>query len=272
MSTLARASLSVEEQRALERAVTALEAQLGDQLVAVWLYGSRARGERPGEDSDIDLLVVVLDADKADRAGRIVNEAAREGNGSPFLFSTQVTDPRRLAEEAAIESLYLREVERDRIVLWGGESTPLAHLDDHERPPKLGRGGVMTRSLKWLDMARRHVDSGERALEGDLDGSVIASMSYMAMLYAARAALSEEGRVPRKHAGTWHLMRELFVAGGRFDVELVERAQEMQEHREGADYEGWTFEREESEAHVADARRFLEAVELLIGAEARPDA
>ena len=266
VSTLARASLSVEEQRALERAVTALEAQLGDQLVAVWLYGSRARGERPGEDSDIDLLVVVLDADKADRAGRIVNEAASKGNGSPFLFSTQVTDPRRLAEEAAIESLYLREVERDRIVLWGGESTPLAHLEEHERPPKLGRGGVMTRSLKWLDMARRHVHSGQRALEADLDGSVIASMSYMAMLYAARAALSEEGRVPRKHAGTWQLMRELFVASGRFEAALVERAQEMQEHREGADYKGWTFEREESQAHVADARRFLEAVERLIGA------
>jgi len=177
-----------------------------------------------------------------------------------------VTDPRRLAEEAAIESLYLREVERDRIVLWGGESTPLARLDEHALPPRLGRGGVMTRALKWLDMARRYVDSAERALEGDLDGSVIASVSYSAMLYAARAALSEEGRVPRKHAGTWHLMRELFVTSGRFDVELIERAQEMQEHREGADYKAWTFEREESQAHVADARRFLEAVERLIGA------
>jgi len=75
-----------------------------------------------------------------------------------------------LAEEAAIESLYLREVERDRIVLWGGECTPLAQLDDHELPPRLGQGGVMTRSLKWLDMARRHVDGAERALEGDLVG------------------------------------------------------------------------------------------------------
>jgi len=257
----------VEEQRALERAVAALEAELGDQLLAVWLYGSRARGERPREDSDIDLLVVVPDADKAGRAWRIVNEAASERNGSPFLFSTQVTDPRRLAEEAAIESLYLREVERDRIVLWGGESTPLAHLDDHELPPKLGRGGVMTRALKWLDMARRHVDGAERALEADLDGSVIASVAYSGMLYAARAALSEVGRVPRKHAGTWHLMRELFVASGRFEAALVERAQEMQADREGADYEGWTFEREESQAHVADARRFLDAVERLIGAK-----
>ena len=267
MSNLAQASLTADEQRALERAVAALVAELGEQLLAVWMYGSRARGERPREDSDIDLLVVVSHADKGDRARRIVYDAVGEGRGGPFLFSTQVTDPRRLAEEAAIESLYLREVERDRIVLWGGESTPLAHLDDRELPPKLGPGGVMTRSLKWLDMAQRHVDGAERALEADVDGSVIASVSYMAMLYAARAALSEEGRVPRKHSGTWHLMRELFVAGGRLDVELVKRAQEMQEHREGADYKGWTFEREKSQAHVADARRFLEAVERLIGAK-----
>ncbi len=262
---LAQASLTVDEQRALERAVVALEAELGDELLAVWMYGSRARGERPHAESDIDLLVVVSDADRGDRPWRIVYDAVGGGEGTPFLFSTQVTDPRRLAEEAAIESLYLREVERDRIVLWGGDSTPLAHLDEHERPSKLGRGGVMTRALKWLDMARRHVDSAERALEADLDPSVIASMSYSAMLYAARAALSEAGRVPRKHAGTWHLMRELFVTSGGFDVELVERAQEMQEHREGADYKAWTSEREESQAHVADARRFLEAVERLIG-------
>ena len=141
VSTLARASLIVEEERALERAVAALEAKLGDQLLAVWLYGSRARGERPGEDSDIDLLVVVSHADKSDRVRRIVYDAVGEGSGDPFLFSTQVTDPRRLAEEAAIESLYLREVERDRIVLWGGECTPLAQLDDHELPPRLGQGG-----------------------------------------------------------------------------------------------------------------------------------
>jgi len=268
MATLEEAVLNIEERRALEHAVDALEAELGDDLLAVWLYGSRARGERPGEDSDIDLLVVVSDSRRlGDRAWRIVYEAAGEADAEPFVFSTLVTDPRRLAEQAAIESLYLREIERDRVVLKGGEITPVVHLEEHELPPKVGPGGVMTRSLAWLDMARRHVDSAERALEADLDGGVIASMSYHGMLYAARAALSEEGRVPRKHAGTWHLMREVFVEAGRFDAGLVARAQEMQKHREGADYKAWTFDRAESEAHAADARRFLTAIERLIGAE-----
>jgi HEPN domain-containing protein len=62
-------------------------------------------------------------------------------------------------------------------------------------------------------------------------------------------------------------MRELFVASGRFDEALVTRAQEMERDRLAADYGGATFSRAASEAHVRDARRFVEAVERLIGAE-----
>ncbi len=268
MGTLAEASLTAAERHALQRAVAALEAQLGDELLAVWMYGSRARGEPAHADSDIDLLVVVSDRQALEgRAGRIVYEAAREVHSEPFAFSTQVTDPRQLARRAAVESLYLVEVERDRVVLKGGETIPLAASGEHELPPKLGSGGVMTRSLEWLDRARGYLETAERALESDLDSGVIASTAYYAMFYAAQAALSEEGRVARKHAGTWYLMREVFAKAGRFDVELVTRAQKMQEQREGADYEGLTFADHESRAHVADARRFVEAAERLIGAE-----
>lgn len=267
MPTLAQASLTSAERHALERAVAALESELGGDLLAVWMYGSRARGERRHEGSDIDLLVVVSDRRRLrDRAWRTVYEAVGSAGDDQLAVSTKVTDPRDLAEQAAIDSLYLREVEHDRVVLKGGEATPLAPLEPHELPPKLGRGGVMTRSLRWLDQSRGYLETAERALKGGLNSGVIASTAYYAMLYAARAALSEEGRVPRKHAGTWQLMRELFVEPGRFDAGLVTRAQQMQEHREDADYNGRTFERHESEAHVADAHRFLDAVEHLIGA------
>jgi predicted nucleotidyltransferase len=58
MPALAEAALSDLERRALKAIVGALRGRFGDDLVAVWLYGSRARGERHAE-SDIDLLVVV---------------------------------------------------------------------------------------------------------------------------------------------------------------------------------------------------------------------
>jgi uncharacterized protein (UPF0332 family) len=96
---------------------------------------------------------------------------------------------------------------------------------------------------------------------------VIASTAYYGMFYAARAALSEEGRVARKHGGTWHLMRELFVASGRFGEALVARAQKMEGQHLAAGHGGATFSRGTSEAHVRDARRFVEEIERLIGAE-----
>jgi hypothetical protein len=57
------------------------------------------------------------------------------------------------------------------------------------------------------------------------------------MLYAARAALSEEERNARTHGGTWQLFRETFVDTGRFEGELAAAAQATQPLREGADYD-----------------------------------
>lgn len=266
MATLEQASLTLLERDALDRSLVALRNELGDDLLAVWLYGSRARGERLSEDSDIDLLVVVTDRERLDRrAWSAVYEAA----GTDGLFSTQVTDPRVLAEDAAIESLYLREVERDRIVLWGGENTPLAPLEEHELPPRVGPGGVLTRSLRWLDMAREYLAGAEGMLEHELPSSPLASSAYYAAFYAGRAALSEEGRVARKHDGHWHLVHELFVATGRLDTRLYKQAHALQEERGGADYGGWKFAHERSVEQVAVARAFLAAIEALLGSDQR---
>jgi predicted nucleotidyltransferase len=57
-SEAAPASSTLREE--LKAAVEALQAALGDRLVGVVLYGSRARGEGT-EDSDWDLLVIAED-------------------------------------------------------------------------------------------------------------------------------------------------------------------------------------------------------------------
>lgn len=265
MATLEQASLTTDEREALDRSLAALRDELGEDLLAVWLYGSRARGERLSEDSDVDMLIVVTDRKRLDRrAWHAVWEAA-----GPTGLSPHVTDPRVLAEDVAIESLFLREVERDKIVLWGGENTPLAPLEEHELPPKVGSGGVLTRSLRWLDMAREYLAGAELLLEREGPSSPLASSAYYAAFYAGRAALSEEGRVARKHAGAWHLVHELFVKTGRLDAGLVHRAQKLQEYREGADYEGWKFARDRSVEQIAVARAFLAAIERLIGSDQR---
>ena len=67
MAILADAALDERERDLLGRFVAALQAAYGDDLDAVWLYGSRARGERPHEASDVDVLVITR-SDRDDEA------------------------------------------------------------------------------------------------------------------------------------------------------------------------------------------------------------
>jgi hypothetical protein len=71
------------------------------------------------------------------------------------------------------------------------------------------------------------------------------------MLYAARAALSDEGRVGVEARRRPAVDARGFVASGRFDEALVARAQEMEADPLAADYGGATFSREKSEATSA---------------------
>lgn len=121
MSTLADATLTDAERRALERLVTLLEKEFGSALHAVWLYGSRARGESPRDDSDIDLLIVSDETTLEDtiRAFRRIDEASTAEGLTRLPFSPQLLTPERVAERREIRSFFLQEVDRDKIVLYG---------------------------------------------------------------------------------------------------------------------------------------------------------
>ncbi|MGO9321451.1 MAG: nucleotidyltransferase domain-containing protein [Solirubrobacteraceae bacterium] len=67
MTALAETSLSADERALVEQFVEELRARLDGRLHAVWLFGSRARGERPSAESDVDVLVLVDDAAEVDR-------------------------------------------------------------------------------------------------------------------------------------------------------------------------------------------------------------
>jgi predicted nucleotidyltransferase len=86
MATLAEASLSAQERRALERFALELERQLGDELRGVWLYGSRARGERTGPESDVDLLVITASRQEHGRVRAILDRVAEAEGANHFYF------------------------------------------------------------------------------------------------------------------------------------------------------------------------------------------
>jgi predicted nucleotidyltransferase len=123
MSRLAQASLSPGERALLERFADELQARLGDDLYAMWLFGSRARGEPPMEYSDVDVLVLVEDASWEGKT--LVHETlagAASALGAADLtwsFSIHINTPTWLAQRREIESFFIAEVDRDKIAVGG---------------------------------------------------------------------------------------------------------------------------------------------------------
>jgi predicted nucleotidyltransferase len=115
------ASLDRRERRVLARLIDLLREALGEELRAVWLYGSRARGERPSADSDVDLIVVTQGGRRRDLpvVTRLVTRAADAEGADPTRFAAHVFDPETVAYRREIESFFFREVDRDKIVLFG---------------------------------------------------------------------------------------------------------------------------------------------------------
>jgi predicted nucleotidyltransferase len=118
---IARASLTHSERRVLERLVDVLRDQLGSDLHAIWLYGSRARGETPHPDSDIDLMVIADGGSQRHgiKSIELLNELALVEGISPVWYSFFIEDPEWLRGRREIRSFFIAEVDRDKIVLYG---------------------------------------------------------------------------------------------------------------------------------------------------------
>ena len=121
MASLDDASLSDVERRVVEAFVRRLETELGGDLRGVWLYGSRARGESPGPESDVDLLVVTPRAgfDDLGQTIRWLDEVADAEGADPWGFSVHLYEPERVEQRRSIRSFFIQEVDRDKIVLAG---------------------------------------------------------------------------------------------------------------------------------------------------------
>jgi predicted nucleotidyltransferase len=125
MSRLAQASLSPGERALLERFADELQTRLGNDLHAVWLFGSRARGEPPMEYSDVDVLVLVEDAswEGKTRVHETLAGAASALGATDLTwsFSIHINTPAWLAQRREIESFFIAEVDRDKIAVGGLE-------------------------------------------------------------------------------------------------------------------------------------------------------
>ena len=121
MALLADAALSPVERRVLQRFVRLAQDEYGDDLRSIWLFGSRARGEQPHPESDVDVLVVIRGAKLDDhfRMVRLMDGTADEEGANPVLFTVKVYTPERVAQRREIRSFFMQEVDRDKVILAG---------------------------------------------------------------------------------------------------------------------------------------------------------
>ncbi len=123
MTGLAETSLSADERALIERFVEKLPVRLEGPVHAVWLFGSRARGERASAESDVDVLVLVEDASWDGRmvVRKVLDDSARELglDGLTWSFSVHVHTPAWLAQRREIRSFFIAEVDRDKVIVSG---------------------------------------------------------------------------------------------------------------------------------------------------------
>lgn len=118
------------------------------------------------------------------------------------------------------------------------------------------------RSEELFVFARQRLEAARTLLvAGHTEAAV--SAAYYAMLYAARAALSEEDTYAKTHSGTWSRFADIYVRSGRFDKRLASLAADAQRRREAGDYDAEHIELEVAESTVGDAERFVAGAEHL---------
>lgn len=119
MATLSDTSLSADERLLLERFASNLRSDGLIEVDSIWLFGSRARGGPLGENSDVDLLVLVAD-DSWDAKAHIHDtllQTARalDMQALTWSFSVHIHTPEWLAQRREIGSFFIAEIDRDKV-------------------------------------------------------------------------------------------------------------------------------------------------------------
>jgi len=115
--------------------------------------------------------------------------------------------------------------------------------------------------------ARQKLAVARHVLAGGYPADAV-SPAYYAAYHAAEAALLVEGDQPRTHEGLKSLFGLRFVKTGRLPEELASILRELKDERQNGDYSVFpAITTEEARRSVADAERFVDAVEAFLRAQ-----
>lgn len=236
-----------------------LERRFGERFVALYLFGSRARGDHEA-DSDID-VAVVLDQEMP-RPFDVTREIL-EDTYDLLLDTGYYIQPWPLEKGSLDDPLSHPYPQISRAVLRDGTRIG-PYLPPHQ-PRRVARWDACRMTEDLLLRARQAVQSAKTLLSaGDLNGAV--NRAYYAMFYAAHAALAHQGVevASSKHG----------IVVGRFGQHLVKTRllprsvgaslNQMLELRQRADYGGTAVTHIDAERGLSQAEAFVAAVERLV--------
>ncbi len=115
------------------------------------------------------------------------------------------------------------------------------------------------RYQEFADEARERLAAARDSISAGHFSSAV-GLAYYAMLYAARAALSERDLHAKTHSGTWTLFGEHLVRRGIVDERMPAMARKAERLRYQADYDAADIEQGAAEAVLTDAEQFVAAV------------
>ncbi len=110
--------LQPHERVAIEECIAHLYRAVGDRLISIWLFGSKARGDSDS-DSDIDLLAVIQTRDW-DVWHIIRRIAARQSLEHDVLFNVHIVDLAYWNDETKYQATLWREIQHDGVLLSPG--------------------------------------------------------------------------------------------------------------------------------------------------------
>lgn len=208
----------------------------GERLKEVLLFGSRARGG----------------------PHRGVRHGPAGGAGGPGRHMARAPGDGRhpLAAHPRERRRRQHARHRSRALATAGPASP------HARRSRRDKGRMTDEDIA---LARRQLGAGHLLVDHGYP-DVAASRAYYAAFHAAEAALLAIGEARSKHSGVISAFGQLVVLDGGFDRDLAQVLRTLFDHRNDADCNASPITREDSTLALADATRFVDAVEQWIAA------
>lgn len=119
------------------------------------------------------------------------------------------------------------------------------------------------RSKDFLVQAKERLKVATVDLEAGFPTEAV-SNAYFAMLYAARAALSERDLYSKTHRGVWSQFAEQFVKTKAVEAQWSAVAETARDIREGGDYDAVSIDASTAEGLITQASKFVDLIEQLI--------